>query len=281
MRRATTSNLMSGDSNENADETGLVVHYSFSFRQLCFITVACPLVALVICFVTAYIYQYDDVHETHCRVYNIIPSISAITGVSPQRYLWRASVALHIGPRLIIAAVYRSYQKNSVNDNADSKLRGTAHFWLNTSYWLNILEVTSLGGVTYISNLENYPLHEKLFIVFMVSSLFHMLACMKALKSIGLTNGNKPSMQKELFYKQTLFWVSMLFTVGMILFFLKHRLLCHDMAFSWFAFCEYVVASANMAFHFTGVTNFPTERILVARGATCMAVTNSQNWKTD
>lgn len=39
--------------------------------------------------------------------------------MSPQRYLWRASVALHLGPRYIIAAVYRAYQQNLINQNAD------------------------------------------------------------------------------------------------------------------------------------------------------------------
>lgn len=37
------------------------------------------------------------------QVYNIIPSISSITGISPQRYLWRICIALHISPRLIVS----------------------------------------------------------------------------------------------------------------------------------------------------------------------------------
>lgn len=46
----------------------VIVHYMLSFKHLCLVTVLCPLVALFLCFVTAYIYQYDDIHETHCRV---------------------------------------------------------------------------------------------------------------------------------------------------------------------------------------------------------------------
>lgn len=34
--------------------------------------------------------------------------------------------------------------------------QATAKRWLNISFWLNILEVGSLCGVTYISNRENY-----------------------------------------------------------------------------------------------------------------------------
>lgn len=40
----------------------------WSVRRLSFITIALPFSALVICFITAYIFRYDDVHETHCRV---------------------------------------------------------------------------------------------------------------------------------------------------------------------------------------------------------------------
>jgi hypothetical protein len=37
-------------------------------------------------------------------------------------------------------------------------------------------------------------------------------------------------------------------------------------AFSWFSLCEYLIASANMAFHVTVILDFPTEDLMVARG---------------
>jgi hypothetical protein len=127
-------------------------------------------------------------------------------------------------------------------------------------------EIGSLCGVTYISNRENYPLHEKLFIVFMASSLMHMLACIKGIRWVAETNNDIKSVQKGLLIKQSLLIISLASTIGLVGFFLKHRLLCHDMAFSWFAFCEYVVALANMAFHITVILDFPTEHLVVARG---------------
>lgn len=48
----------------------MAVYFVMSFRKLCLATVSLPLVALCFCFITAYIFQYDDVHETHCRVSN-------------------------------------------------------------------------------------------------------------------------------------------------------------------------------------------------------------------
>lgn len=47
------------------------------------------------------------------------------------------------------------------------------------------------------------------------------------------------------------------------------------LAFSWFALCEYVIASANMAFHVTVVLDFPTEELVVAKGLS-LTTTNSQ-----
>lgn len=153
------------------------IYLALSFRKLCLATVGLPLVSLLFCFVTAYIFQQDDIHETHCRVsrrlilrqrvnnvtmtpvlqvYNVLPSISAITGVSPQRYLWRVSIALHIGPRLVIASVYHSYYYNILKSIEDVPLKIAGSRLLNLYYWLNIAEVAALSGVTYVSNRENY-----------------------------------------------------------------------------------------------------------------------------
>uniref|UniRef100_A0A1B6D455 CWH43-like N-terminal domain-containing protein n=1 Tax=Clastoptera arizonana TaxID=38151 RepID=A0A1B6D455_9HEMI len=257
----------------------VAVHVLLSFRNLCILSASLPFGALVVCFVTAYIFQADEIHETHCRVYNIIPSISAITGVSPQRYLWRICVAFHIGPRVLIASIYHSYYSSlldpiALNSRYSTKL-------LSICYWLNITEIAALCGVTYISNRENYPVHEKVFIMFMLCSLSHMLTTLKVFKLVH------PVMSDTELYsyltKKFLFVTSLVSTVGLLLFFAKHRLLCHDMAFSWFALCEYVIASANMAFHVTVVMDFPTEKLIVAKGL--LDVTNnheeSNDWKLD
>lgn len=50
----------------------VIVHYMLSFKHVCLVTVMCPFAALLICFITANIYQPDEVHETHCRVSHIL-----------------------------------------------------------------------------------------------------------------------------------------------------------------------------------------------------------------
>lgn len=154
-------------------------------------------------------------------------------------------MAFHIGPRFIIAAVHRSYHMNLVNTT--SKHQELAKWWLNLAFWLNVIEIGSLCGVTYISNRENYrkysldilsklwtdyafvAIHEKLFITFMISSLAHMLACIKGIRWVAETNNDVKVVQNGLLIKQGLLVISVLSTIGLVGFFLEHRLLCHDM----------------------------------------------------
>lgn len=139
----------------------MFVSLIISFRDLCLVTAALPMVTLTICFVSAYIFQSEEVHETHCKVYNIIPSISAITGVSPQRYLWRVCIALHIGPRFAIAAVYWNYYRMLNAKFVPAGEQQGVHSLIKAVLALNIIEIFALCCVTYVSNKENYRQFEK------------------------------------------------------------------------------------------------------------------------
>lgn len=142
-----------------AQHTEYSVHLAIPFRELCIGTLLLPLCSMFICFTTAYIFQPDEIHETHCRVYNIIPSISAITGISPQRYLWRVSIAVHVGPRFLIAFAYRNFYRQVLAANPanipPTKVTKAKRL-ISVLFWLSIIEIVALTGVTYISNRENY-----------------------------------------------------------------------------------------------------------------------------
>lgn len=243
----------------------LVIHYKINFKNVCLFAVIIPLVALILCALTACIFQFEDVHETHCKVFNIVPSISAVTGVSPQKYFWRISIAIHLGPRVIISAVYHAYQSNKINSSAREDSTSMARFWLNTAYFLNLIEAAALCGVTYISNRENYPIHEKLFIMFMVSSLTQMLASIKGTRIVAEIRKDLESVKEKLEYRENLLVLSLLSTAGLLIFFLQHRFFCIKMAFSIFALCEYVIAGANIAFHISLIKDFPTEDLMVGK----------------
>lgn len=85
----------------------------------------------------------------------------------------------------------------------------------------------------------------------MTTSLTYMLVSLRLLKVLqpeGPTNNQE---RRSVYYKKMFFALSIASTIGLIVFFLKHRLLCHDLAFSWFALCEYLIAFSNMGFHCT------------------------------
>lgn len=57
----------------------------------------------------------------------------------------------------------------------------------------------------------------------------HMLACIKGIRWVAETNNDLGSVEKGLLIKKSLLILSLVSTVGLVGFFLKHRLLCHVM----------------------------------------------------
>lgn len=125
-------------------------------------------------------------------------------------------------------------------------------------------------------------MHEKIFIVFMITTLTYMLISLRLLGLLhpnGMTNERD---QRSLFYKRLFFGLSISSTIGLIIFFLKHRLLCHDMAFSWFAFCEYLIAFSNMGFHYaTTMIDFPEHLHVLVRDVVPIATDESKRQKKE
>ncbi|KAJ0179515.1 hypothetical protein K1T71_005227 [Dendrolimus kikuchii] len=233
--------------------------WTCGLREICLAALWLPLGALIFCYVTASIFQADDIHETHCRVYNVVPSISAITGISPQRYVWRICVAFHLGPRLLIGSLYYNYHKERAALIIEEKAKLLATRLGEACYWLNFIELLALTGVTYVSNRENYFVHEKIFIVFMIAALLHML-CRGRVGCVG-SDSVEPVRTNKLVW--ILFYVAVAATIGLIVFFLRHRLLCRPLAFTWFSVCEYILATANMAFHAIVVRDLPLHQLQV------------------
>lgn len=63
----------------------------------------------------------------------------------------------------------------------------------------------------------------------MISSLTHMLSCIKGIKRVAQTNNDLPNVTRGLRVKKALFTISLLCTLGLIGFFLEHRYFCHEM----------------------------------------------------
>ncbi|XP_076447048.1 post-GPI attachment to proteins factor 2-like [Babylonia areolata] len=225
-------------------------------------TVTLPSVSLAICFVTAFLFRSGDINETMCEVQNFIPSISAVTGITPQAYLWRIGIALHSAPRLIVCfLIYNRYAQRVAM--VTEGRRGLFGVLLRLNFWLSVVENLALICVTFISNRENYPVHEKLFIVFMVASLCYMLCniiCFTMSCEAPMTEDEA----RSIFWKKALFVTTISATAGLIYFYLRHRLFCEPGAFSYFSLCEYVIAYASKAYHFTAYIEFKHHEWLVA-----------------
>lgn len=229
--------------------------------NLAYLTLSLPLATLLFCFATSMLFQYTAVNTTVCKVYNFCPSVSAITGISPQRYVWRMGVALHTGPRLLLASLYPRYHARRAAFVPTAR-RPLFLLLTRACYGLHLTEALSLVGVTYISNRENYAVHEKIFIIFMVSSLLYMVGtCVTVNMYDNKTETTMEKKSKQL--KTSLLALTLIASGGMLYFFYKHRIHCVELAFSWFSICEYVICFCNMAFHFTVVYDIPNEELLV------------------
>lgn len=82
---------------------------------------------------------------------NYLPSVSAAIGDLPQRHIWRFVIALHTVPRIQIAVVYLTY---FVSNTA----KWAANLVL-TNCILNLVEILSLFGLTFVASTDNYSMY--------------------------------------------------------------------------------------------------------------------------
>lgn len=127
-----------------------------------------------------------------------------------------------------------------------------------------------------------------MFIVFITCSLGHMLVTIKMCQLLQqhLNADQHPyaasiTAEQSLKWKRILFALSIVSTIGLAVFFFKHRVYCHDLAFSAFAFCEYVIAIANLAFHCTTLLDFPSQYLMIANGSSKIKLHQPLGWKSD
>jgi len=131
------------------------VWFCMKFRTLAEICLMMPLLGLVACLIVALLFQFEHIQETACKVYNVVPSISAVTGISPGRYLWRVVIAFHLGPRLLIVVVYYNFLTSFLPLLIKEKEEWCAKL-LKCCYYLQICEVGGLCAISFVHNREHY-----------------------------------------------------------------------------------------------------------------------------
>ncbi|XP_033107958.1 post-GPI attachment to proteins factor 2-like, partial [Anneissia japonica] len=132
-----------------------------------------PLLSIFICIFLSFVNNFDSVTWTHCNVPNFFPSISTVIGnYTPQKYIWRIGVALHVTPRLLFATVYYNYYSDMKHVVEKRYLFGIVN---RVSCLCHISEIFCLLGLTCISSTENFEIHRNCFIGFGVFSFLYML----------------------------------------------------------------------------------------------------------
>ncbi|XP_068454990.1 post-GPI attachment to proteins factor 2 [Clinocottus analis] len=227
------------------------------FPSLAVGTVLLPLSGLIGCLFISLLYHYEDATFTHCQVSNYLPSISSAISRVPERYIWRCCVGLHSAPRYLVSAVYFSFYRGRFARRLPERLLSAA------ALLCSLAENTGLLLLTYVSSTETYSVHKNSFIVFIASSLLHMLITCRLWQVIQRHSVN-PEERTSFRWKLRLFLCNVSCCLAAAYFFRRHNAHCETGVYTLFALFEYLVVFSNMAFHMTAFWDFGSKEVVVA-----------------
>ncbi|CAG9785647.1 unnamed protein product [Diatraea saccharalis] len=215
-------------------------------KKLGVFTVSLPLFAFFSCVLMTMYKDFEKANDTHCKVPNLFPSISASIGnYEPQNTIWKTAIYIHAPLRFYIIFLRWEYYRNIIRENCI--------FVVKIAVFLNILENLALLGLTHWTSSENYPYHEVCFKLFIGTSIFYMFFTCIMLSKYR----RKPNFSSLERYSMKLKWRSFFINVGSFAFaayfFLRHNRLCEPYVYSMFGFSEYIVVITNITFHLTTI----------------------------
>ncbi|XP_022914591.1 post-GPI attachment to proteins factor 2 isoform X2 [Onthophagus taurus] len=205
---------------------------------------------------------HSSVNKTHCNVYNFLPSVSsAIGGYSPQKEVWTWAIFLHAVPRLCIPIMYFQYNSEALYPRAFS-IMVVASF-------LNTVENIALIVLSFYTSSDNYPVHRRAFITFIICSELYMLLLVYLHTRYRkyLTEIDKVSLN----LKKKLVFINIISILVATYCFIRHNSSCEDYVYSFFAFCEYIVVLTNMAFHMTAALDFKNRHLHIYKCGVCLS----------
>ncbi|XP_034033475.1 post-GPI attachment to proteins factor 2 [Thalassophryne amazonica] len=220
-------------------------------------TVLLPFTGLIVCLCISLLYHFEDSTYTHCQVPNYLPSISAAISRVPERYVWRCCIGVHSAPRYLVAAVYFNFYRCCFAKRLPELLLSCL------ALVCSVAENTGLLLLTYVSSTETYSVHKHSFIVFVASSLLHMLVTCRLWHVIGSWSLN-PEEVVSYRWKLRLFLFNVSCCLAASYFFRRHNKYCEPGIYTLFAFFEYLVVFSNMAFNMTAFWDFESKEVIVA-----------------
>lgn len=228
------------------------------FKSFISVVALLPLSAFVFCIIWSILFNYEEVTSTHCHVRNFLPSVSTSVGAySPQKYVWRMSIALHSTPRFLISLMYYNYF---------SQLFPSESHWqrlIFACYFLQNAEIFCLIGLTYISSSEDFPLHQKFFVAFVICALLSMFLLFLIYKN-RLHRHQSRLRRKSARLKLLLLVINLVAFCFSVYFYFRHNWYCEPGLYSLFALAEYIVVLSNIGYHFTAGYDFLNEYIIVS-----------------
>lgn len=245
----------------------MVSHLQFRFQTLAVYTVLLPLVSFIFCVIWSLVFDFERATFTHCRVPNYLPSISAAIGTfTPQKYIWQFCVAIHSVPRFLVVTMYYSHLSDIIYNDSIWQ-------WIvSVAFVLQVTEVLSLLGLTFVSSAENFYIHELCFMAFMSSALCNMFLLYLVMK-YGCKY--KPTALERLSVKCK-FMCGILNITSFFLalyFYFRHNLYCEPVIYTFFALFEYVVVVTNMGYHMTAYWDF-SDHIVTVTSCCSVSVVN-------
>ncbi|KAM6961021.1 post-GPI attachment to proteins factor 2-like [Aplochiton taeniatus] len=219
-------------------------------------TVCLPLLGLITCIFISSVFHFEESTGTHCQVPNYLPSISASISLSPECHIWRFCIGLHSAPRLLVAVAYFNFYKGRFAPRFPEGLLSCLNFFFA------VTEDFGLLLLTYVSSNETYFVHKEGFVLFIASSLIHMLITCRlwhAIKKYTLS----PEDRKSYRWKVRFLLFNLSFCVFAAYFYWKHNMYCESGSYTFFALFEYSVVFSNMAFHLTALWDFKSREVMV------------------
>lgn len=217
------------------------------------ITFSLPVVSLCTCLLLGIVLHLDVSTRTHCKVPNIVPSVSAVIGGNtPERYIWRMGMAFFSFPRVLDAFLYHNFFSASPGGGQPVNIVLNGVVWV-----LHVGQYLSLFTLSYVSSTEYYVLHRNGFIGFISCSIIHMLFFL-----LLFTRARSPFSlrDRKSFRLRVLFTSLHIFLfITSIYFYKRHNDYCEPYMYSWYSACEYLVVLTNIGFHTAEAVDFGSD----------------------